>query len=83
MFSVIIDNQISEEEIEFLTKGEDPYDDNVVRKLYHKNLKLLPVTEGPDGCRYYTKVIIYFIFFLFNHIMCINFLPFWLIFIGV
>ncbi|KAI7731602.1 hypothetical protein M8C21_032205 [Ambrosia artemisiifolia] len=44
-----------EEEIVFLTNGEDPYDDNVVRKLYHPNLKLLLVTEGPDGCRYYTK----------------------------
>lgn len=48
--------QISEEEISFLTKGEDPYDDAVVRKLFHPNLKLLLVTEGPDGCRYYTKV---------------------------
>uniref|UniRef100_A0A5B7C1Y3 fructokinase n=1 Tax=Davidia involucrata TaxID=16924 RepID=A0A5B7C1Y3_DAVIN len=47
--------KISEEEISFLTKGEDPYDDAVVRKLYHPNLKLLLVTEGPDGCRYYTK----------------------------
>ncbi|KAK6125410.1 hypothetical protein DH2020_040837 [Rehmannia glutinosa] len=47
--------KISEEEICFLTNGEDPYDDNVVRKLYHQNLKLLLVTEGPDGCRYYTK----------------------------
>lgn len=47
--------KISEEEIGFLTNGEDPYDDNVVRKLYHSNLKLLLVTEGPDGCRYYTK----------------------------
>ncbi|GJZ80987.1 probable fructokinase-6, chloroplastic [Tanacetum coccineum] len=47
--------KISEEEIVFLTNGEDPYDDNVVRKLYHENLKLLLVTEGPDGCRYYTK----------------------------
>lgn len=47
--------KISEEEIAFLTNGEDPYDDNVVRKLYHQNLKLLLVTEGPDGCRYYTK----------------------------
>ncbi|GMH20640.1 hypothetical protein Nepgr_022481 [Nepenthes gracilis] len=45
----------SEEEIAFLTRGEDPYDDNVVRKLYHPNLKLLLITEGPDGCRYYTK----------------------------
>ncbi|XP_051141384.1 probable fructokinase-6, chloroplastic [Andrographis paniculata] len=47
--------KISEEEISFLTKGEDPYDDNVVRKLFHDNLKLLLVTEGPEGCRYYTK----------------------------
>ncbi|KAK3024401.1 hypothetical protein RJ639_043359 [Escallonia herrerae] len=47
--------KISEEEISFLTNGEDPYDDTVVRKLYHPNLKLLLVTEGPDGCRYYTK----------------------------
>lgn len=47
--------KISEEEISFLTQGEDPYDDNVVRKLYHQNLKLLLVTEGADGCRYYTK----------------------------
>lgn len=47
--------KISEEEIEFLTKGEDPYDDSVVRKLFHPKLKLLLVTEGPEGCRYYTK----------------------------
>ncbi|KAL8193737.1 hypothetical protein R6Q57_026429 [Mikania cordata] len=47
--------KISEDEIVFLTNGEDPYDDNVVRKLYHPNLKLLLVTEGPNGCRYYTK----------------------------
>lgn len=47
--------KISEEEISFLTQGEDPYDDDVVRKLYHPNLKLLLVTEGADGCRYYTK----------------------------
>lgn len=47
--------KISEEEISFLTKGEDPYDDAVVQKLFHPNLKLLLVTEGPEGCRYYTK----------------------------
>ncbi|XP_047316339.1 probable fructokinase-6, chloroplastic [Impatiens glandulifera] len=47
--------KISEEEISFLTNGEDPYDDEVVRKLFHPNLKLLLVTEGADGCRYYTK----------------------------
>lgn len=47
--------KISSEEISFLTKGEDPYDDAVVHKLFHPNLKLLLVTEGPDGCRYYSK----------------------------
>ncbi|XWS30813.1 hypothetical protein CRYUN_Cryun23aG0022200 [Craigia yunnanensis] len=47
--------KISEEEISFLTQGEDPYDDAVVRKLFHPNLKLLLVTEGPQGCRYYTQ----------------------------
>eukprot|EP00252_Welwitschia_mirabilis_P008607 TRINITY_DN2058_c0_g1_i2.p1 TRINITY_DN2058_c0_g1~~TRINITY_DN2058_c0_g1_i2.p1 ORF type:complete len:399 (+),score=79.70 TRINITY_DN2058_c0_g1_i2:396-1592(+) len=47
--------KISEDEITFLTEGEDPYDDAVVRKLFHPNLKLLLVTEGQDGCRYYTK----------------------------
>lgn len=52
--------QISEEEIEFLTGGDDPYDDDVVmKKLYHPNLKLLVVTEGAAGCRYYTKVNIH------------------------
>jgi len=49
--------QISEDEITFLTGGDDPYDDNVVlKKLFHPNLKLLIVTEGSKGCRYYTKV---------------------------
>nr|AFK41276.1 unknown [Medicago truncatula] len=47
--------KISEEEISFLTNGEDPYDGAVVRKLFHPNLKLLLVTEGAEGCRYYTK----------------------------
>ncbi|KAL6322488.1 hypothetical protein AAG906_009787 [Vitis piasezkii] len=48
--------KISEEEITFLTGGDDPNDDNVVlKKLYHSNLKLLVVTEGSNGCRYYTK----------------------------
>lgn len=48
--------KISEEEITFLTGGDDPYDDKVVfKKLFHPNLKLLLVTEGQDGCRYYTK----------------------------
>ncbi|KAL6503852.1 hypothetical protein OROGR_025775 [Orobanche gracilis] len=48
--------KISEDEISFLTEGDDPYDDNVVlEKLFHPNLRLLLVSEGKDGCRYYTK----------------------------
>ncbi|KAK4489471.1 hypothetical protein RD792_005280 [Penstemon davidsonii] len=48
--------KISEDEISFLTKGDDPYDDNVVMtKLFHPNLRLLLVSEGKAGCRYYTK----------------------------
>ncbi|GJN00223.1 hypothetical protein PR202_ga17638 [Eleusine coracana subsp. coracana] len=47
--------KVSEEEVSFLTNGQDPYDDAVVKKLIHSNLKLLLVTEGPDGCRYYSK----------------------------
>ncbi|KAL2540112.1 putative fructokinase-7 [Abeliophyllum distichum] len=48
--------KISEEEITFLTEGDDPNDDDVVlKKLFHPNLLLLLVSEGKAGCRYYTK----------------------------
>ncbi|KAF5732317.1 fructokinase-7 isoform X1 [Tripterygium wilfordii] len=48
--------KINEDEISFLTGGDDPNDDNVVlEKLFHPNLKLLIVTEGSEGCRYYTQ----------------------------
>ncbi|KAL2556011.1 putative fructokinase-7 [Forsythia ovata] len=48
--------KISEEEIKFLTEGDDPNDDDVVlKKLFHPNLLLLLVSEGKAGCRYYTK----------------------------
>ncbi|XP_071706448.1 probable fructokinase-7 [Rutidosis leptorrhynchoides] len=47
--------KVSEEEITFLTGGDDAYDDNVVlEKLFHPNLKLFLVSEGARGCRYYT-----------------------------
>ncbi|GAY41284.1 hypothetical protein CUMW_058240 [Citrus unshiu] len=47
---------VSDDEITFLTGGDDHNDDNVVlEKLFHPNLKLLIVTEGSKGCRYYTK----------------------------
>lgn len=52
-----ITSQISGEEISFLTEGDNPNDDSVVlKKLFHPNLSLLLVSEGKDGCRYYTKV---------------------------
>ncbi|CAI0404130.1 unnamed protein product [Linum tenue] len=55
--------KINEDEIVFLTGGDDPNDDNVVlKKLFHPNLKLLVVTEGSAGCRYYTKVNLHHIF---------------------
>ncbi|PPD88358.1 hypothetical protein GOBAR_DD14711 [Gossypium barbadense] len=28
---------------------------DIIKKLFHPNLKLLVVTEGSEGCRYYTK----------------------------
>lgn len=50
------DWQISEEEFTFLTGSNDRNDDNaVLEKLFHPNLKLLLVTEGSEGCRYFTK----------------------------
>lgn len=51
--------QVSEDEISFLTGGDDPNDDDVVlTKLFHPNLKLLLITEGSEGCRYFTKVML-------------------------
>ncbi|GAB2253614.1 hypothetical protein Droror1_Dr00006461 [Drosera rotundifolia] len=47
--------QVSEDKIAFLTKGEDPYDDDVVLKPFHPNLKLL-IVKVPRVARYYTKV---------------------------
>ncbi|KAL3524215.1 hypothetical protein ACH5RR_017049 [Cinchona calisaya] len=48
--------KISEDKITFLTGGDDPYDDDVVlKKLFHPNLRLLLVSEGSEGCSYYTK----------------------------
>ncbi|CAM6105145.1 unnamed protein product [Calypogeia fissa] len=47
--------KVSEEEITFLTEGGDPYSDEAALRLWHPNLKLLLVTEGADGCRYYCK----------------------------
>jgi len=45
--------KVSDEEVQFLTGGDDK-DEKVVMSLFHENLKLLLVTDGPEGCRYYT-----------------------------
>lgn len=47
--------QVSDEEVAFLTNG-DPQDENVVLSLWFDGLKLLIVTDGEKGCRYFTKV---------------------------
>ncbi|CAI5532551.1 unnamed protein product [Closterium sp. Naga37s-1] len=61
--------KVSDEEVAFLTNGGDPYSDDVARSLFnlsHKTsssgdgkgegkLRLLLVTEGEKGCRYYTE----------------------------
>ncbi|KAL9239138.1 hypothetical protein vseg_013487 [Gypsophila vaccaria] len=46
--------KVSDEEVEFLTQ-EDPHNEEVVMKLWHDNLKLLLVTDGEKGCRYFSK----------------------------
>ncbi|KAI4354948.1 hypothetical protein L6164_003768 [Bauhinia variegata] len=47
--------KVSKKEIEFLIEDDSDDDDVVMTKLFHHNLKLLLVTEGENGCRYYTK----------------------------
>ncbi|KAI3785394.1 hypothetical protein L1987_44512 [Smallanthus sonchifolius] len=46
--------KVSDDEVEFLTqKSAD--DEDAVKSLWHDGLKLLVVTDGEKGCRYYTK----------------------------
>lgn len=48
--------QVSCDEVGFLIE-KDPYDDDVVMSnLWFDGLKLLLVTDGNKGCRYFTKV---------------------------
>ncbi|MED6132936.1 hypothetical protein PIB30_023483 [Stylosanthes scabra] len=48
--------KLNSEEVGLLSEGDDPYDDQVImNKLFHPHLKLMLVTEGPRGCRYYTQ----------------------------
>ncbi|EOY17095.1 PfkB-like carbohydrate kinase family protein [Theobroma cacao] len=46
--------KVSDDEVAFLTQG-DPGREDVVLSLWHQNLKLLIVTDGEKGCRYFTK----------------------------
>lgn len=56
--------KVSDEELQFITEN-DKVDDESAMSLWHDNLKLLLVTLGEKGCRYYTKVqfISIFVFF--------------------
>ncbi|KAL4185621.1 hypothetical protein AMTRI_Chr10g6890 [Amborella trichopoda] len=46
--------KVSDDEVGFLTEG-DAQNEEVVLTLWHDNLKLLVVTDGEKGCRYFTK----------------------------
>ncbi|KAG6383666.1 hypothetical protein SASPL_156572 [Salvia splendens] len=46
--------KVSDEELSFLAQT-DVIDDAAAMSLYHDKLKLLLVTLGAKGCRYYTK----------------------------
>ncbi|CAN6877178.1 unnamed protein product [Brassica oleracea] len=46
--------KVSDVELEFLTQNKT-IDDESAMSLWHPNLKLLLVTLGEKGCRYYTK----------------------------
>jgi hypothetical protein len=48
--------QVSDDEVSFLTQG-DPQKEDVVLSLWHDRLKLLVVTDGEKGCRYFTKAL--------------------------
>ena len=47
--------KVSDEEVIFLTGGDPTEDDNNLR-MFHPRCKLMLVTEGGEGCRYYTQV---------------------------
>ncbi len=47
--------KVSDEEVKFLTGGDPTKDENNLT-LLHPGCKLMLVTEGGEGCRYYTPV---------------------------
>ncbi|KMS97104.1 hypothetical protein BVRB_7g178860 [Beta vulgaris subsp. vulgaris] len=46
--------KVSDDEVEFLTQG-DATKEEVIKTLWFDGLKLLLVTDGEKGCRYFTK----------------------------
>ncbi|WOK96516.1 fructokinase-2 [Canna indica] len=46
--------KVSDDEVAFLTK-KDPHSEEAVMQLWYDGLKLLVVTDGEKGCRYFTK----------------------------
>ncbi|CAN6458228.1 unnamed protein product [Victoria cruziana] len=46
--------KVSDDEVSFLTGG-DADNEDVVLSLWHDGLKLMVVTDGEKGCRYFTK----------------------------
>ncbi|KAJ4745807.1 Fructokinase-2 [Rhynchospora pubera] len=46
--------KVSDDEVAFLTQG-DPQEEENVLSLWYDGLKLLVVTDGEKGCRYFTK----------------------------
>ena len=55
--------KVSDNELEFLT-GNSKIDDESAMSLWHPNLKLLLVTLGDKGCKYYAKVCSHLTFFI-------------------
>ncbi|KAK1290228.1 putative fructokinase-1 [Acorus calamus] len=47
--------KVSDVEFEFLTGDSSLSDETAMSSLFHENLKLLLVTIGEKGCKYYTK----------------------------
>ena len=47
--------KVSDDELEFLT-GNDSVEDEVAMTLWRPTFKLMLVTLGENGCKYYTKV---------------------------
>ncbi|KAK9161936.1 hypothetical protein Syun_002838 [Stephania yunnanensis] len=46
--------KVSDDEVAFLTQGDSDKEESVM-SLWHEGLKLLVVTDGEKGCRYFTK----------------------------